>query len=372
MKYLISTLTTALFLFSCDKGAGSFSVLSESSTYEQKATYTARKLDVLFVVDSSGSMDNFQQNLVNNFSSFINRFITKGYDFRIAVTTSEAYRYPHFMAQSGCSGISYCNEYRTWFRKGSSSPNYVLDNVLYDLTQESEKVRLKNDFIANAHMGTDGSGDERAFASFQAALSYSTNTDLSPSPNKNFHRPDAFLAVVIISDEEDFSQSGNSLNESYTNPALYPVANYKTFLETFTGGQASGDFSVSTISILDSACLDTLDPTGSIGRKIGTRYMELADLTGGTKNSLCNPFDTTLDNISASIEDQGTATFVLVRTPVISTIVLKVDGVLVPQSDTQGWSYNASNKTIKINGSIYKPNNGAEIKLSFYPDLSNP
>ncbi|MBC7456921.1 MAG: hypothetical protein H7235_01490, partial [Bdellovibrionaceae bacterium] len=69
MKILLRVLAISLFFVGCDKGGGSFSVLSESSTFEQLVVYTPRKLDVLFVVDNSGSMDNYQQALVNNFSS---------------------------------------------------------------------------------------------------------------------------------------------------------------------------------------------------------------------------------------------------------------------------------------------------------------
>lgn len=377
MKYFLRVTMISLLLVGCDKGGGSFSVLSESSTFEQEVIYTPRKLDVLFVVDNSGSMDNYQQALVNNFSSFIDRFITKGYDFRIAVTTSEAYRYPQLAKTGNCS--SFCEESRVQFRRGSISHPYVIDKANYDLTTLAGKNLLKNDFIANAHMGTDGSGDERAFSAFMAALNYHTNANGSPSPNKNFHRPDAFLAIVIISDEEDFSQIGvGGLNESYSNPNLVPVATYKSSLETFTGGQSGVDFTVSTISILDQTCLNTLDPNNqtnpgsAIGRKIGNRYKQLADLTGGTKNSLCQSFDTSLDNISDSIEGLSAANFVLTKAPVLSSIRLLVDGVLVPQSDTEGWSYVAATKTLKINGTIYKPAAGASIKLNFDPDLSAP
>jgi hypothetical protein len=377
MKNSVCVMIISLIFVGCDKGGGSFSVLSESASFQQEITYTPRKLDVLFVVDNSGSMDSYQQALVNNFSTFIDRFITKGYDFRIAITTSEAYRYEQLAKTGNC--FSFCEESRVQFRRGSSSNPYVIDRANYDLTTNAGKTLLKNDFIANAHMGTDGSGDERSFSSFIAALQYHTNNNGAPSPNKDFHRPDAFLAIVIISDEEDFSQTGvGGLNESYSNVNLVPVATYKTSLENFTGGIAGTDFTVSTISILDQACLNVLDPNNqtnpgsSIGRKIGTRYKQLADLTGGTKNSLCNSFDTSLDNISDSIEGLSDASFVLNKAPVVASIKLLVDGALVPQSPTDGWSYIAASKTVKINGSTYKPSAGATIKLTFDPDLSAP
>lgn len=51
--------------------------------------------------------------------------------------------------------------------------------------------------MANVKLGTSGSGDERALSSFEKTL-------INPL-NSNFHRPDAFLAIIIVSDEDDFS-----------------------------------------------------------------------------------------------------------------------------------------------------------------------
>jgi hypothetical protein len=369
MKKNIYSLTCSLALAAaaltatgCNQGAGSFSVLSETTNFEQKATYTPRKLDVLFIVDNSGSMSTSQQNLVDNFSSFIDRFISKGYDFRIAVATTEAYIYPQFVLPYQTTGgspcINRCEESRARFRTSTNNVT-IIDHANYDLTQASERARLKNDFSLNAVVGTTGSGDERSLSSFQEALAY--------QPNQNFHRSDAFLSVVVISDEEDFSQSGYTWNESYFNPLLTPVNSYKSFLETFTGGQAGQDFSVSSITVMDDACRILLNN----GQKIANRVMALADATGGTKNSICAPFDTSLDNISTSIESQAVAEFILPKTPVVSSIRLIVDTTIVPQSDTNGWSYNPLTKAVRINGATYKPGNGSQIKLNYDPDLNS-
>ena len=277
---------TALFFSSCDKGSGQFSILSDSAQFQQASTFVPRKLDVLFVVDNSGSMRTSQTNLANNFPSFINYFKTKGYDFRIAVTTTDAYYGDQFVS----SGCSLCNAGQTEFR---GNPKFVDNNT----------PNLEATFGSNIQVGTAGSGDERAFSSFKAALGSSLNA--------NFHRRDAFLSVIIVSDEEDFSHNDMNLNESYTQPTLHPISMYKDFLQTFTLGQPTKDFSVSTISIIDEACRASL---GGVA-KIATRYMELALATGGTKNSLCNSFATVLDNISASIATQTQAEFQLSKKP---------------------------------------------------------
>ncbi|MFW1373635.1 hypothetical protein ACEV99_23340, partial [Vibrio parahaemolyticus] len=56
---------------------------------------------------------------------------------------------------------------------------------------------LVTTFVTNAYQGDQGSGDERAFRSMQLAL--------DDSQNAGFHRHDAYLAVIILSDEDDFS-----------------------------------------------------------------------------------------------------------------------------------------------------------------------
>lgn len=320
-------------------------MLSTSAQYEQASTFVPRKLDVLFVVDNSGSMSSSQAALASNFPSFINFFKNKGYDFKIAVTTSDAFYGDQFVNQS----CSLCNVEQTRFRSGTNPKIYVV---------EEDTPNLESVFASNVNVGTTGSGDERAFSSFKAAL----NSTL----NAGFHRSDAYLSIVLVSDEEDFSHDDINMNESYSQPTLHTVASYKTFLESFTQGAAGTDFSVSTISILDTACRNSL---GS-GRKIGTRYMQLADATLGTKNSLCSNFDAVLNNISTTIASQIVATFHLSRTPVESSIRVLVDGILIPKDSDNGWSYDSVENNVSIHGS-YAPQSGAVVTINFDPASMN-
>jgi hypothetical protein len=57
--------------------------------------------------------------------------------------------------------------------------------------------------------------------------------------NMGFHRPDALLGIVILTDENDcsYEQSVNlSFTESLCDSQMEPVANYKTFLDGYAGG----------------------------------------------------------------------------------------------------------------------------------------
>lgn len=337
--FLISVVS---LITGCDKGGGNFSILSASDKFTQDTTYVPRQLDILFVVDNSGSMSSSQTNLATNFPSFINFFKNKGYDFKIAVTTTDAYYGDQFV-NSGCGSL--CNVEQTRFRSQSTPLTYVINNKTYN---------LENIFASNVNVGIGGSGDERAFSSFKAALNSTLNT--------GFHRSGAFLSVIIVSDEEDFSHDDINLNESYTQPTLHSVASYNLYLQNFTSGQASQDFSVSTISVLDDACKTSL---GS-GRKIGQRYMQLADLTGGSKNSICSNFNAVLDNITTTIASQTAAQFILTKTPKVSSIHVLISGSEVPQDATNGWSYVSSSNAIFIKGS-YSPASGEVVTINFDP-----
>lgn len=350
---LLMTLTSSLIgLSSCDKGGSQFSIPSNTNQFQQATTFVPRKLDVLFVVDNSGSMASSQTNLANNFPSFINYFKNKGYDFRIAVTTTDTFYGDQFVTDTcvnSQTGIDMCTaDYTKLFTNAAATGGIPYRFV------ENNTPNLESVFAANVQVGIKGSGDERAFSSLKATLSSSLNSD--------FHRQDAYLAVIIVSDEEDFSHDDINFNESYSQPTLHSVQSYKTFLETFTKGQATTDFSVSTISVLDSACQTTLGN----GRKVATRYMQLADITGGTKNSLCSAFDSVLNNISTSIASNNQAQFKIDKQPVLDSIRVIINGVLVPQDATNGWTYNATTLTITVHGS-YSPEAGASITINFDP-----
>ena len=110
------------------------------------------KIDILFVVDNSGSMFSSQQDLANSFGDFIDDFQTKGYDFRIAVITTEAWGE---------------NFWGGGFWEGSDA-SFRSDAGSAILTPETPN--LETAFLQNIMQGTTGYGDERAFQSIEFAL----------------------------------------------------------------------------------------------------------------------------------------------------------------------------------------------------------
>ena len=131
-----------------------------TETFDGKSV---QEVDVLFVVDDSGSMSEEQSNLANNFTAFIEAATVWETDYRIGVTTTDMYT-----VQGALQG----------------SPPVVTP-------ADGEDA-----FVNNVLVGTGGSGFEEGLAGAKASL------DGAFAP---YLREEAVLVVIFVSDEEDQS-----------------------------------------------------------------------------------------------------------------------------------------------------------------------
>lgn len=347
---------SSVLLISCDKGGGSFSLLPDGNSFQQTAGSSVNnKIDVLFVVDNSGSMSPAQTNLVNNFHSFINSFVTKGYDFQIAVTTTDAY----------LAGNNFYNKSASAYPGYTQTQMRALANFKGPVLTPSTP-NIENKFVSNATVGDVGDGDERAFSSFREAL----------NRNPTFHRADAFLAVIILSDEDDFSdpvrpeaswtKSGGVSDHNYVDPNLETVDSYVNYLDTLTGSTTTTkNYNVSAIGTLDSAC-QAQENKKYAESIIGQRYISIANKTNGVLGSICDTsFASSLTLIETKILELSTQ-FYLTRVPDPTTIVIHVNGATVNPDATNGWTYQPSANSIIFHGSAIPPQ-GAQINVDFQP-----
>lgn len=351
---LFSTIVASV---GCGHGAGSYSILSDGTTFQQASSAVETKIDVLWVIDNSGSMASSQKNLTDNFTSFISEFAQSGYDFHLGVTTTQAYLANSIWTPFYNTNPSYYDgkaqneiaRLRDGVNGGQHSGFFVLDGNTPDLMGK---------FLINATQGINGNGDERSFESMQAALD-------SPL-NSGFRRPGAFLAVVILTDEDDFSTPSTKHYESYDRP-LTPVEDYVTYLKTLTNSTDTlKHFNVSTIAVPDQACLNKIN---NGAQKIGQRVNQLADLTGGIKGNICGDFAQELKLISKEIVKLSTQFYLGDRKPVAGTIRVSFNGVQVPEAAASadgGWAYNADANSIMFSGS-WVPPQGAAINVAFDP-----
>lgn len=160
------------------------------------------KMDIVFVVDDSGSMGEEQANLAANFPKFVSVLDqTKAssgapIDYRVAVTTTgKSYKLigPFGIGDSekGDDGAfrNNCGGSKRWLERSEAAAS----------------------FSCRAQVGTGGPSEEMPLECMRLAL-----TDrMADGTNAGFVREDALLAVVFLTDEDDCSFKGTQLNEGF-------------------------------------------------------------------------------------------------------------------------------------------------------------
>ncbi|MES2964562.1 MAG: vWA domain-containing protein [Bdellovibrionota bacterium] len=137
------------------------------------------RVDVLFVVDDSGSMEIHQQNLIKNIEAFTRELASnKILDYHFGVLTSSMSDF-----SSGAKG---------------GAGKLVGSTTVIDRQTAGGLTILRD----NLHVGTKGSGQEMFFDPVKAALT----PPLLNAENKGFYRENAHLAVIFITDADDQSE----------------------------------------------------------------------------------------------------------------------------------------------------------------------
>lgn len=214
-------LASVLGAFACNSHP--FSAILVDNFEEREETHSQIEadptpIDILFVVDNSGSMEEEQNNLAANFGQFIDLIVATPAQFRIAVISTDMID----PAQSGK------------FLAKAGNPK-VLDR---------NTANLRTVFSENARLGTMGDGFEKGLDAIEAALSQ----PLLGNENAGFLRAEAVLGVVLLSDEEDCSHDPGAIPEFDGDECvrnidrMRPISRYINFLKGLKGGDASRVF----------------------------------------------------------------------------------------------------------------------------------
>ena len=156
-----------------------------------------KKVDVLFVVDNSGSMADNQQSLIASFPGFVDgmkKYLASAEDVHIGVVTSDSY----YQNDPACTAIGSLVT-KTGGPKSSGKRCDPYDSGSRFLT--TRDPLLKERFACAAQVGAGGSDDERMA---RALLDAVAPKAAAPGKcNAGFLRPDSLLVVVMITDEDD-------------------------------------------------------------------------------------------------------------------------------------------------------------------------
>jgi hypothetical protein len=234
-------------------------------------------VDVLFVVDNSGSMFNDQQQLANNFANFIDEAGVGGglVDFHIGVTSTDV------LSPDALEGRLV-------------SPPAVLDG---------NTPGLEATFADHVALGTDGAGLELGLEAMRLALS---EPNLSGA-NAGFHRAEAALSVIVVTDEDD--AGGLAITGELFPEVSRSVESYVAFLSAVKGGVLSN-----TPVLFSSVSGAT------------PRYQAMVDAFGGVH------LDINGEDWGTQLGQLGAATFGLQRAFTLAnaaepgSVVVEVDG----------------------------------------------
>ena len=243
-------------------------------------------VDVLWVVDNSGSMSDDLQRVADHFEDFITVFTDLGLDYHMAVVTTD-------MDNPGQSG------------------RFVGD-VITSATADPIAA-----FVEQVDQGSGGSGTEQGLAAVKAALT----EPLLSSTNAGFLREDAALGVIVISDEDDSSSSSAATFASW-------IAGLKATEEMSTFSAVCEDLFISCIKYSEVA-----DSTGGvIGDILATDYSEVMNQISMTSAGLTVSFD--LSQVPSDL----------------SNTTVTVGGSTVSNSQTNGWTYDSTDNAIVFHG----------------------
>ena len=243
-------------------------------------------VDILIVVDNSGSMRSEQENLSTKLNPLLQELTET--DWQIGVVTTD---------------------------DGDPCMRAVIKKGEADIAQRFQDA---------IQAGTSGSGTERGIGQTLAGLKCQT---------PQWVRQGATLAVLIISDEDNCS-SGCS---SSSGQLPIDLANYiKDDLGKTLGSQAR----------VYGLIWHPDDLTCSSASRRGYQYAEAISLTDGTYGSICDAdYTTTLQSISANIASIVKTQFMLIATPDMNSLVVEV--MPMGSSSYMPWSgYTLSDKLI--------------------------
>jgi len=272
------------------------------------------QVDVLWVIDNSCSMQDDQDELTAAFPEFMNFFMgLVDLDYHIGVVSTDMYDTGDGMGQ-----LREADGYRWLDRE-------VPDPIPY--------------FDIMANMGTNGSGDEMGRAGAFHALE--TQSD---GVNDGFLRDDAFLSVVVISDEDDSSDMDGVDADLF----IDFMDNIKT---------EPGMVSYSTIV--------GPTPDGCTSADAGYGYEAVQQAIGGVFWSICdNQWDRLLEELAMAAAGMKHE-FFLKRQPIVDTLQVEVHeaGVISDFDLGRDYEYVAERNSILFLD--YVPQPYAEIIVTY-------
>lgn len=285
MKNIMATAAAALALSACAPANPSkmappdvYVQSNQSASVDAKAAFKP-KVDILFVIDNSDSMVKHQENLKQNINRFVEAFeANKRIDFQIGVTSvwdsrsytppTEQFPNPRYVKPKF--------ELGQLFPLGGGAPNRELGNFVTRIPNYTSILgnTLKIGVVPYKEGGPEF---EELFSPVAAAID---------GRNPGFVRPDAHLAVIMISDADDVSSIAPSK------------------LKQILSQSKQGDSSMySTYAVLSLSNSCAKDPGNR--KDPNARVLNLLSITNGRNYQKNHAFDLCASNYGSKLAEAG-------------------------------------------------------------------
>ncbi|PIP93749.1 MAG: hypothetical protein COW00_07645 [Bdellovibrio sp. CG12_big_fil_rev_8_21_14_0_65_39_13] len=275
-----------------------------------------KDIDVLIVIDNSGSMDSIQQNVIRNSRIFLEQFAKQPYiNWKIGLISTDKSEAPYL-------------GFDTSFDWG------LID--FRDPTSFDRTVARFQEAVSS--LGTNGDPSEYVFYNVKRVVDlYDGRQPSRPA----FLRQNSHFVVIMISDEKEQSKEDFG--------AAYDAPNFFNTMSQYIAGNKILRF----YGALNRKDLQGCTRPGDSDTYAGSQYESIINLSNGFNISACiDNFGTELAKIGKDIASLiGLPSLLLKQRPIVDTIKVFYKGKLLPpgRKDEGGlWFYEESTNTINF------------------------
>jgi len=356
------------------------------------------RLDILFVIDNSGSMREEQEGVARELTGFVSQLRMAGgvqQDLRVGAITTTVYE--NFF-ENGVAFYRACSQ-GTWCTQSGKLqpvPDALPDGGIIpgsgsQRVIDADDTEFLEKFARLVQQGTNGSGQETHFEALRIALVDLMATPLAQGGNGGFLRDGARLLIVVLTDEDDCSEKvrpptvsvGQQADIDYCGDKAMQLTTVMEYFDIFNSLKNSDGSkkevvytTIGPVSRMNKSAQKFLEPIALADG--GTRY-QLRNVDcptsiqpGFRHRAMTELFDPTLANLASICQDSyrqtlidiaalaGIAQTIEIRgvpdPGVLQLIIKRADGK--PQTctlDNGGFTWQAPTEAVPVGKATFTP-----------------
>lgn len=309
---------------------------------EMWVTESDPSADFLWLVDTSGSMNDDQERLGNVAGRFFSTLNDAGVDFRVGVF------------EAAWSSIDFDAVQPGWpsgFQWVEGSDPMGVQELQYRVTRGAY-MGMGGDTVRPFDLG--GSGEEPVSAGVLTIEEFERRAAMgSTDPNRTL-RPDTQVVTFFVTDEPGTNDDGRYFSNDAARWGTTPE------MRIMSATQFYADREVLTFGLVrdfGEMCPAQRDfPKCTIAGNGGA----FIPITTATDDEVRIAMDRIVEAVAGAA-----SRFVFTQTPISATIRVRVDGVDVPRSRADGFDYDGASNSIVFRGRTFRPTIGSEVVVSY-------